>query len=84
MPSEILSSLVNTDRESMRIAWNELIITTYISTDMYMTLIDLDLYLNNGKPTSFMIEIYGRESFPLSLGLYEEDVKPRRKGEELL
>jgi len=78
MPSEILSSLVNTDRESMRSAWNTLVITTYISIDMYMTLIDLDLYLNNEKPTFFMIELYGRESFPLSLGLYEEDVKPEK------
>jgi hypothetical protein len=67
----------------MKIAWNELIITTYISTDMYMTLIDLDLYLNNEKPTSFMIEIYGRGSFPLSLGLYEEDVKPEKGVKEL-
>lgn len=83
MPSEILSSLVNANRESMRIAWNELIMTTYIRNDMYMTLIDLDLYLNNEKPTYFMIEIYGRELFPLSLGLYEEDVKPE-KGVEYL
>lgn len=73
MPSEILSSLVNADRENMRIGWNELVPNTFIRHDEYMTLIDLDLYLNNEKPTYFMIEIYGRESFPLSLGLYEPD-----------
>lgn len=78
MPSEILSSLVNADRENMRIGWNELIPNTYITKDLYMTLIDLYLYLNKEEPTSFMVAIYGRESFPLSLGLYEEDVVPEK------
>lgn len=78
MPSEILSSLVNADRENMRIGWNELAITTYITNDLYMTLIDLDLYLNKKEPNSLMIDIYGKECFPLSLGLYEEDVKPEK------
>ena len=83
MPSGILSSLVNTDRESMRVAWSELIQNAYIRHDMYMTLIDLDLYLNKEEPTDFMVKIYGSECFPLSLGLYEEDVECK-EGRRLL
>lgn len=71
MPSEILSSLVNADRDSMKEAWWRLSGTTYIRLDEYLTLIDLDLYLNKEKPTVIMVELYGRNNFPLSLGLYE-------------
>ena len=54
----------------MQAAWDKLD-KSNINIAEYLTLLDLDMYLNNDKPTHTETALYGHESFPLSLCLYE-------------